>query len=104
MIGGVYLLHLHLCVNVAVGEEVDVGILNLRDGVLVNNHLDDIIQGQEGVALNLSVHVLAHGAASQQSDQLDMVAEGTGIIHPVPFTPHHLQEVVEGSLLGKVSK
>ena len=27
-----------------------------------------------------------------------MVAEWAGVIHPVPLTPHHLQEVVEGGL------
>ena len=27
-----------------------------------------------------------------------MVAEWAGVIHPVPLTPHHLQEVVERGL------
>ena len=33
-----------------------------------------------------------------KSHQLYVVAEWAGVIHSVPLTPHHLQEVVEGGL------
>ena len=29
------------------------------------------------------------------TDQLDVVAEGAGVVHPVPLAPHHLQKMVE---------
>ena len=28
-----------------------------------------------------------------------MISESTGLIHPVPFTPHELQEMVEAGLV-----
>ena len=28
-----------------------------------------------------------------------MVAEGAGVVHPVPLAPHHLQKVVEGGFV-----
>lgn len=31
--------------------------------------------------------------------QLDVVAEWAGVVHPVPFTPHHLQKMVEWRLV-----
>ena len=39
----------------------------------MRDHVDNVVEGEEGVALDLREHVLAHGAASQQSDQLDVV-------------------------------
>ena len=39
VVRGVDLLHLHLRVDVAVGQEVDVGVLHLGDGVLVADQL-----------------------------------------------------------------
>ena len=39
------------------------------------NHVDDVIQWQEGVAFDLGEDVLAHGAAGQQPDQLDVVTK-----------------------------
>ena len=68
VVAGVDLLHLHLGVDVAVGQEVDVGVLDLGDGVSVHHHLDDVVQRQQRVALDLRVHILAHGAAGQQPD------------------------------------
>lgn len=47
----------------------------LRNGVRMANHVDDVIQRQERVALDLGEDVLAHGAAGQQPDQLDVVTE-----------------------------
>ena len=35
----------------------------------------------------------------QSTYQLDVVAERTGVVHPVPLTPHHLQKVIEGGLV-----
>ena len=29
------------------------------------------------------------------TDQLDVVAEGAGVVHPVALAPHHLQKMVE---------
>jgi len=31
--------------------------------------------------------------------QFDVVAEGAGVVHPVPFAAHHLEEVVEAGLV-----
>ena len=28
-----------------------------------------------------------------------MITERTGIIHPVPLTPHHLEKVIEGGFV-----
>ena len=36
--------------------------------VPVTDHVDNVVQGEEGVTLNLSVDVLAHRAAGQQAD------------------------------------
>ena len=38
-------------------------IFYLRDGILVADHGDDIVEGEEAVALDLRVHVLPHGTA-----------------------------------------
>ena len=46
------------------------------------NHVDDVIQWQEGVAFDLGEDVLAHGAAGQQPDQLDVVPKRRAVIHP----------------------
>ena len=46
---------------------------HLWNGVRMANHVDDVIQWQEGVAFDLGEDVLAHGAAGQQPDQLDVV-------------------------------
>jgi hypothetical protein len=66
VVRGVDLLHLHLRVDVAVGQEVHVGVLHLWDGVLVTDHRHNIVQREEGVTLDLRVHVLPHRAAGQQ--------------------------------------
>lgn len=47
--------------------------LNLGDAILMRNHGHDIVQGEETVALDFRVHVLAHGAQSQQPNQLDVI-------------------------------
>ena len=33
------------------------------------------------------------------TDQLDVVAEGAGVVHPVALAPHHLQKMVEWRLV-----
>ena len=35
----------------------------LWDGIFVADHGDDIVEGEEAVALDLRVHVLPHGTA-----------------------------------------
>ena len=35
------------------------------------------------------------GVLMISTDQLDVVAEGAGVVHPVPLAPHHLQKMVE---------
>ena len=55
---------------------------HLWNGVRVANHVDDVIQWQEGVAFDLGEDVLAHGAAGQQPDQLDVVPKRRAVVHP----------------------
>jgi len=99
VVGGVDLLHLNLCVDVTVRQKVDISVFHFRDSVFVNNHFDDVIKGKKAVTLDLCIDVLPHRAAGQEPDQFYVVAERTGVIHPVPLTAHHLQEVIEGSLV-----
>lgn len=47
----------------------------LRNTVWVRDHDDNIVKGQQTVALDLCVHVLAHGAAGQQFHKLYVVPE-----------------------------
>ena len=95
------LFHLHLSVDVTVGDEVGIGAFDLWDSVFVTDHGDNVVERKERMALDLGEDVLAHGAAGEQLGQLDVVEQGAGVVHAVPFAPHHLQEVVEGgSIIG----
>ena len=96
MVTRVNLLHFNLCVNVTVGEKVDIGVLDLRYSVFVTYHCDNVIEGKERVTLDLGEDVLSHGAAGEELDQLDVIAKRATVVHAVPLTPHHLEEVVEG--------
>ena len=51
----------------------------------MGDHPHNIIQGQQGVALDLSVHVLALGADGQQLHQVDVVHQRAVLIHAVPL-------------------
>ena len=95
VVGRVYLLHLDLGVDIAVIQEVDVRVLHLGYRVGVAHllkkhfaftflelglsspkfpyHVDDVIEGQQRMALDLCVDVLAHRAARQKPHQLDVV-------------------------------
>ena len=75
VVARVDLFHLNLRVDVAVVEEVDVGVLHFRYAVLVSDHSHDVVERKQGVALDLSVHVLAFRAARQQLDEVDVVLE-----------------------------
>ncbi len=106
VIAGVNLLHLHLCIHIAVIQEVHIGHLHLhmkyyihityndfltksksksilhihqrhvwalfpwhthlRYAVLVSDHTYNIIEGEQGVAFDLSVDILPFSAHSQQ--------------------------------------
>lgn len=57
----------------------------LRDTVLMCDDPDDVIQGQQGVTLDLSVDVLALSADSEQFHQVDVVHERAVFIHAVPL-------------------
>ena len=95
VVGCVDLLHLDLGVDVAVIQEVDVCVLHLGYRVGVAHlrkkhfplralehglsvpkfpyHVDDVIEGQQRMALDFCVDVLAHRAARQKPNQLDVV-------------------------------
>ncbi len=69
---------------------------DLRDAVFVCNHTDNIVQRQQGVALDLGVDVFALRADGQQLHQVDVVHEGAVFIHPVTLRTHHLDQSLEG--------
>ena len=50
---------------------------NLWDGVPVRDHVDDVVEREEGVTLDLREHVLPHRATRQEPDQLNVVPEKT---------------------------
>ena len=56
-----------------------------RDAVFMGDHPHNVVQGQQGVALDLSVHVLALGADGQQLHQVDVVHQRAVLIHAVPL-------------------
>ena len=58
---------------------------HLWNGVSVADHVHNVIQGQEGVTLDLREDVFAHRAARQQPHQLDVVPQVRAIIHPKKF-------------------
>lgn len=70
-------------------------LTHLGDAVLVGHHAHDVVQRQQGVALDLGVHVLAFRAHGQELDQVDVVHERAVLIHPVPLGAHHLDEGLE---------
>ena len=55
------------------------------------------------MAENCSVKCEMIGRLQQRhvtdTDQLDVVAEGAGVVHPVALAPHHLQKMVEWRLV-----
>lgn len=56
-----------------------------RDAVLMSHHADNVIQREQGVALDLCVDVLAFCADSEKLHQVDVVHERAVLIHPVPL-------------------
>ena len=60
------------------------------------DHPYDIIQGQQGVALDLGVDVLSLRADGQQLHQVDVVHQVAVFIHAVPLWTHHLDQGLEG--------
>lgn len=69
---------------------------NLRDAVFVRDHADNIIQRQQGVALDLGVDVFALRADGQQLHQVDVVHERAIFIHSFTLRTHHLDQSLEG--------
>lgn len=61
----------------------------------MGHHADNVIQREQGVALDLRVDVLSLCAHGQELDQVDVVHERAVLIHPVPFRPHHLDQSLE---------
>ncbi|TNN41327.1 hypothetical protein EYF80_048501 [Liparis tanakae] len=68
----------------------------LGDAVFVGDDPHDVVQGQQGVALDLRVDVLALGADGQQLHQVDVVHQGAVLVHAVPLGTHHLHQGLEG--------
>lgn len=66
------LLGLVLGIDVTMIHEIDVGILELNETVLVGNDLFDVLKRQDCMTLDLSERVLAHCAADEHSDQIDV--------------------------------
>lgn len=75
-------------------------LAHLWDAVLVGHHADNVVQREQGVALDLRVDILALCAHSQELHQVDVVHERAVLIHPVPLRPHHLDQSLErGSVI-----
>lgn len=51
----------------------------------MSHHADNVIQREQGVALDLCVDVLAFCADSEKLHQVDVVHERAVLIHPVPL-------------------
>lgn len=67
----------------------------LWDAIRVRDNFDNVIQWQQGVAFDLCIDILALGAKGQQLDQVDVVVQGTLLIHPVPLRLHQLNQVLK---------
>lgn len=66
----------------------------------MSDHTNDVIKREQGVALDLRVHILALCAHGQELHQMDVVHERTVFIHPVTLGPHHLDQSLErGSVI-----
>ena len=70
---------------------------DLWNAVTVGDHAHDVVEREEGVALDLSVDVLALRAQRQQLHQVDVVLQGAAVVCAVPLRPHQLDEGVEGA-------
>ena len=68
----------------------------LGDAVLMGDHAHNVVQGQQGVALDLGVDVLALGADGQQLHQVDVVHQGAVLVHAAALRAHHLHQRLEG--------
>ena len=99
VVARVDLLHLHLGVDVAVVEEVDVGVLHFRDAVLVRHDPHDVVERQKRVTLDLRVHVLAFRAAGEQLHQVDVVLQWTVRVEAVALFTHQLDQRLERLLV-----
>jgi hypothetical protein len=66
----------------------------------MSDHTNDVIEREQGVALDLRVHILALCAHGQELHQMDVVHERAVLIHPVTLGPHHLDQSLErGSVI-----
>lgn len=68
----------------------------LRNAVIMGHYPDNIIQGQQWIALDLCVHILALGAGGQQLHQSDVIGQGAALVRSVSLRTHHLQQHWEG--------
>ena len=99
--GSVNLLDFHFRIDVAMIEEVDVDFLHFRYAIFVRNHGNDIVQRQQTVALDFRVDIFAHCAQGQQTDQFNVVLEGSSVPvqEAVAFRPHHFHQGIERGLV-----
>ena len=96
----VNLLNFHFRVDIAVIEEVNVDLLNFRYAVLVRDYRYNVVQRQQTLALDLRVHVLAHGTQGQKTDQFDVVLEISAVLETqILESSHHFDQLVERSLV-----
>ena len=58
-----------------------------------NSH--DVVEGKQGVTLDLGVDVLALRAQRQQLDEVDVVHELTAVVGSMALGPHQLDEHLE---------
>lgn len=69
---------------------------HLRNAVDVDDHLHDVVQRQQGVALELCVDILALGAGGQQLHQRVVVSQCPTLLRALTLTAHHLEQQQEG--------
>ena len=64
--------------------------------VLVSDHSYDVVQGQQGVALDLGVDVLALSADRQQLHQVNVVHHVAALAPASALSPHHMDQGPHG--------
>lgn len=65
---------------------------DLGDTVIMGHHPHDVIQGQERIALDLSVDILPFRTCCQQLHEGDVVGQGAALIPAGSLGAHHVEE------------
>ena len=63
----------------------------------MGDHSHDVVEREQGVALDLGVDVLALRAEGQQLHQVDVVLQGAAVVRAVSLRPHQIHQRAEGA-------